>query len=65
MKNICEWNPVLHQAAISTPTSQRRETDCKNEAMWRVGVNGMHLCQTCARLPEFDRFTNRALLKKK
>lgn len=61
MKNICEWNPVLHQAAISPSC----ETDCKNEAMWRVGVNGMHLCQTCARLPEFDRFTNRALLKKK
>jgi hypothetical protein len=43
----CEWNPVLHCEALW----EERETDCRNEAVFLVSP--LHLCESCADLPEF------------
>lgn len=57
----CEWNPVLHEEALASPSE--RGTDCKNEALWVIGRDGIFLCTSCSQLPEFDKFTSRNLIK--
>lgn len=47
----CEWNPVLRVASLDPP----RDTDCRNETWWSIGHGdrNFHVCDSCAKLPEF------------
>jgi len=50
----CEWDPDKKVAA--------RESHAK--ATWRVGAKGQwHLCDDCAKLPEFKKYTSRGRLR--
>ena len=55
----CEYNPTLKEFALFPS----RDDDCKNEAVWSLGKGKYHLCDACAKLPEFDKYTNRKALK--
>ena len=61
MSERCEWNPELSKLAL-TPSAPG---DCENEATQSVGAYGeYHLCDSCAELPEFNRFRVRTALKR-
>lgn len=47
----CEWNPLLRVASLDPP----RDTDCRSETWWSIGHGdrNFHVCDSCARLPEF------------
>ena len=57
-KNRCDWNPVFGRAAL-TPSV---ESDCRNLAKVSLGNGKWHLCERCAALPRFKRFTKRTKL---
>lgn len=45
----CEWNPSEHRPAMSDEAPHAK-------AVWSVGLKPCwHLCDSCARLPEFQR----------
>lgn len=46
----CEWNPTHKRAAYLGES-------CRKEATVSLGASGQwHLCEDCARLPEFKRY---------
>lgn len=52
----CEWNRVLHCAALAV----RRPNDCENPATVVLGADGQwHVCAECAKDAAFKRFTRR------
>jgi hypothetical protein len=56
MSERCEWNAILGVPALDPPSF----SDCKNEAVVSLGKRGeWHLCESCAALPRFKRFTVR------
>lgn len=60
MADLCEWNPVTHNAATSPPAPG----DCPNEASVCVGSGiSWHLCESCAELPEFSKYRRREPLR--
>lgn len=55
----CEWNPAEKRPAFADDASH-------GEAVWSIGCDGKwHLCEECAALPEFARYRNRALLRRR
>lgn len=68
LNNLCEWDPELKQPAalIKTSLAENRKytlsrpRGCKNQAVWVLGVTeSWRLCNECARLSEFLRYTVR------
>lgn len=53
MKPRCEWNPKA-----SVPAGDR-DGDCPNTATLSLGVGLWHVCESCADLPFFSRFSSR------
>lgn len=52
MKNPCEYNPRKRRSAY--------ENEVHAQAALIVGANGLwRLCESCAKLPEFNRYRNR------
>lgn len=58
MNERCEWNPLTNEASYGGSA----EGDCPNESWWSIGSTNkknFHLCDSCAALPKFKRFTHR------
>lgn len=55
----CEWDPEKNDFAES------EYGGCLKQAVWSIGQNGhAHLCEVCAELPRFKRFSVRKPLRK-
>lgn len=61
----CEWDPTRNEPARVRGWKAGDREGCPNEATVSVGRDGMwRLCESCAALPAFDRFTSRRPLVK-
>ena len=52
---MCDWNPVTHDFALTT----RKDGDCENVAVLGLRNGEIHLCAQCAALPEFAKYKKR------
>lgn len=59
--SLCEWNRERGGPAMLPDSAH--PGNCRNEATVSVGGPGWHLCDSCAALPEFARYTRRKPLK--
>lgn len=57
----CDFNPTLDRYAKNPQGFFRRETDCRNTAIYACGK--VHLCYSCAEHPRFSKRKKRKLCR--
>lgn len=58
---FCDYNPTLNRYVENRQAHLRRETDCRNTAVYAIGNSW--LCCSCSELPRFNRRKKRKLCK--